>query len=107
MAFDSCGNLFVADAATTWCTCSRRQAPTPSEPLRPATTPTATLTGVSDPSALAFDSSGNLYVASSVTGNGVSPVSVFAPGTFPDMGLSGPPEADALAFDASGQPLRD
>ena len=28
-----------------------------------ATTPTATLTGLSDPAALAFDASGNLYVA--------------------------------------------
>ena len=28
-----------------------------------STTPTATLTGLNDPDALAFDSSGNLYVA--------------------------------------------
>ena len=28
-----------------------------------STTPTATLTGLNDPGALAFDSSGNLYVA--------------------------------------------
>ena len=28
-----------------------------------ATTPTATLTGLNDPAALAFDSSGNLFVA--------------------------------------------
>ena len=31
------------------------------------TTPTATLTGLNGPSALAFDSSGNLYVANSAT----------------------------------------
>ena len=68
-----------------------------------STTPTATLTGLSNPCALAFDANGNLYVAnlgSSVSG---TTVSEFAPGaatpTATLTGLTGP---DALAFDASG-----
>ena len=32
-----------------------------------STTPTATLTGLNDPSALAFDASGNLFVANTAT----------------------------------------
>ena len=51
-----------------------------------STTPTATLTGLNDPEALAFDSSGNLYVAN--TGNNT--VSEFAPGsTTPTATLTG------------------
>ena len=42
-----------------------------------STTPTATLTGLNDPDALAFDSSGNLYVAN----YGNTTVSEFAPVT--------------------------
>ena len=41
-----------------------------------STTPTATLTGLNGPDALAFDASGNLYVANG--GNGT--VSEFDPG---------------------------
>ena len=52
-----------------------------------STTPTATLTGLNDPDALAFDSSGNLYVAN-YGGNGT--VSEFAPGsTTPTATLTG------------------
>ena len=51
-----------------------------------STTPTATLTGLNDPDALAFDSSGNLYVAN----DGNDTVSEFAPGsTTPTATLTG------------------
>ena len=42
-----------------------------------STTPSATLTGLGQPDALAFDSSGNLYVAN----DGNNTVSKFAPGS--------------------------
>jgi CSLREA domain-containing protein len=62
-------------------------------------TPTATLTGLSFPQALAFDAQGNLFVANS--GNGT--VSVFAPGgTTPTRTLTGLNLPQALAFDARG-----
>src|SRR5262249_24533413 len=68
-----------------------------------ATTPTATLTGVLAPGALAFDASGNLYVANTNAQGLVPPVTVFAPGaTSPSNGLYGPEEAMSLAFDSSG-----
>ena len=64
-----------------------------------AITPTATLIGLNDPSALAFDSSGNLYVANSNNGT----VSKFAPGsTTPTATLTGLSNPKALAFDSSG-----
>ena len=64
-----------------------------------ATTPSATLTGLTGPDALAFDGSGNLYVAN--YGNGT--VSKFAPGaTTPSATLTGLWNPDALAFDSSG-----
>ena len=47
-------------ATSTWPTLA---ADTVSKFAPGSTTPTATLTGLNDPSALAFDSSGNLYVA--------------------------------------------
>ena len=64
-----------------------------------AVTPTAILIGLNDPSALAFDSSGNLYVANSNNGT----VSKFAPGsTTPTATLNGLSNPKALAFDSSG-----
>ena len=64
-----------------------------------STSPTYTLSGVSDPVGLAFDASGNLYVAN---GNGDT-VRVFAPGsTTPTATLSGLSDPGALAFDAHG-----
>ena len=64
-----------------------------------STTPTATLTGLNGPDALAFDSSGNLYVAN---GDGTT-VSEFAPGsTTPTATLTGLNDPEALAFDSSG-----
>ena len=102
MAFDSSGNLYVADLSGGVVYKFAAQPNSTDQPVV-ATTPTGTLTGVASPWALAFDSSGNLYVASGLPGNGVSPVTVFKPGaTFPYLALSGPPEADALAFDGSG-----
>ena len=102
MAFDSSGNLYVADDGDNVVDMFAAIPPTNGGPVV-ATTPTATFTGVIEPSALAFDSSGNLYVASMETGNGVYPVSVFAPGdTVPDTLISGPLEANDLAFDSSG-----
>ena len=51
------------------------------------------------PIALAFDASGNLFVANS----GDNTVSEFAPGsTTPTATLTGLNDPDALAFDASG-----
>ena len=65
-----------------------------------STTPTATLTGLNNPNALAFDASGNLYVAND--GNGTT-VSEFAPGsTTPTATLTGLSDPRALAFDSSG-----
>jgi hypothetical protein len=67
-----------------------------------ATTPTATLTGLDEPCALAFDASGNLYVANE--GNdGTYGVSKFAPwATRPTATLTGLDGPSALAFDANG-----
>ena len=67
-----------------------------------STTPTATLTGLNNPFALAFDSSGNLYVVN-YDNNGNSIVSKFAPGsTTPTATLTGLNNPFALAFDSSG-----
>ena len=67
-----------------------------------STTPTATLTGLSQPCALAFDSHGNLYVANKGYGAGTT-VSEFAPGsTVPTATLTGVSNPSALKFDASG-----
>ncbi len=69
-----------------------------------STTPTATLTGLSEPQGMAFDSEGNLLVANygNYTGNGTT-VSEFAPGHTTPMatltGLNGPIN---LVFDSSG-----
>ena len=62
------------------------------------TTASATLTGLNEPAALAFDGSGNLFVANA--GNGT--VSEFAPGgTTPFATLTGLTNPAALAFDGS------
>ena len=88
LAFDSAGNLFVAN-----------QNNTVVEFAPGATTPSATLTGLIFPFALAFDASGNLYVAN-FYGNTVSK---FTPGaTSPSATLTGLDSPNALAFDASG-----
>ena len=64
-----------------------------------ATTPTATLTGLDYPVALAFDPSGNLYVANW----SATTVSEFAPGaTTPTATLTGLNDPHALAVDSSG-----
>ena len=64
-----------------------------------STTASATLTGLNLPYALAFDSSGNLYVAN----YGSNTVSKFAPGsTTASTTLTGLNEPNALAFDSSG-----
>ena len=66
---------------------------------RRLTIPTATLTGLTGPSAVAIDSQGNLYVAN-ITGNTVAK---FAPGaTTPADIVSGLKEPYALAIDGSG-----
>ena len=63
------------------------------------TTPSMTLTGLKSPWALAFDSSGSLYVAN-FDGNTVSR---FAPGSVtPTATLTGVQAPRALAFDANG-----
>jgi hypothetical protein len=63
------------------------------------TTPTATLTGVSDIYGVATDAAGNLYVAES----GPSDVAVFAPGsTTPTSYLTGVQNPTYLAFDHAG-----
>ena len=63
------------------------------------TTPTETLSGLNDPSALAFDARGNLFVAN---GKGTT-VSEVAPGsTTPTTTLSGLVRPTALAFDGRG-----
>ena len=66
---------------------------------RLSTVPTIALTGLNDPLAMIFDTSGNLYVTNQ--GNGT--VSKFAPGaTTPSATLTGLNNPFALAFDASG-----
>ncbi len=88
LAFDSSGNLYVANEAGT----------TVSKFAPGSTTPTATLTGLNNPIALAFDSSGNLYVAN-YYGNTVSR---FTPGsTTPSATLTGLDNPIALVFDSS------
>jgi autotransporter-associated beta strand protein len=63
-----------------------------------STTPTATLTGINNPQALACDGSGDLFVV-----NWNNTVSEFAPGsTTPTATLTGLHFPSALAFDSSG-----
>ena len=64
-----------------------------------STTLSATLTGLDDPQALAFDADGNLYVANPDNNT----VSEFAVGsTVPTATLTGLSSPMALAFDAGG-----
>ena len=89
LAFDTSGNLYVANAGNN----------TVSVFSSGATTASATLTGLSTPDSLAFDASGNLYVANS----GGTTVSVFAPGaTTATATLTGLTAPDALALDSNG-----
>ena len=68
-----------------------------------STTPTATLTGLDYPEALAFDSSGNLYVANAVSDT----VSEFAPGsTTPTATLTGLDDPCGPGVRLQRQPLR-
>ncbi|HEY5314842.1 MAG TPA: MBG domain-containing protein, partial [Pirellulales bacterium] len=91
LAFDSSGNLYVANEGNS----------TVEKFAVGSTTASATYSaGVAYPEALAFDSSGNLYVGNATNNT----VEKFAPGsTTPSAtysaGVSGP---EALAFDASG-----
>ena len=65
-----------------------------------STTPTSTLTGLDDPDALAFNSSGDLYVANDTA---LGTVSVFTlVGTTPIATFTGLTDPDALAFDSTG-----
>ena len=67
-----------------------------------STSPAATLTGLTNPDALAFDSSGNLYVTNWGGGSSTT-VCEFAPGsTTPTATLTGLTNPNALAFDSSG-----
>ena len=92
LAFDSSGNLYVANYGGT----------TVSEFAPGSITATVTLTGLSEPEALVFDSSGNLYVANDGIGDGTT-VSEFAPGsTTPSATLTGLTDPWAPAFDSSG-----
>ena len=87
LAFDSSGNLYVANNGTN----------TVSVFAPNATTPTSTLTEPSSPQALAIDASGNIYVGNDTT------VSVFAPGsTTPTRTLTGLNSPSAMAFDSRG-----
>ena len=70
-----------------------------SEFARGSTTPTATLTGLTDPEALAFDSSGDLFVANYGSGHGER---VPMGHTTPTATLTGLTDPYALAFDSSG-----
>ncbi len=64
-----------------------------------ATSPSATLTGLKNPAALEFDSTGNLYVADDINNT----VSVYAPGGLsPTKILTGLMAPDAMAFDSHG-----
>ena len=91
LAFDSSGNLYVAN----------QNSNTVSKFAPGSTTASATYSaGLDEPDALAFDSSGNLYVANQRNNT----VSKFAPGSTTasatySAGLSDP---QALAFDSSG-----
>jgi sugar lactone lactonase YvrE len=90
MATDAAGDLFVA-------TYSDNSAITEFAPG--STVPTAILSGLSGPDALAFDSAGNLYVANT----GTSTISKFTPGsTTPSATLTGLNYPVALVFDPAG-----
>ncbi|MEO6834487.1 MAG: NHL repeat-containing protein [Candidatus Tumulicola sp.] len=104
-AFDATGNLYVANSGCTGSTCSPYvpytltvYAPGTEKVLRTITA------GLNGPVALAFDASGNLYVANSPQYGGPSTVTVYAPGSNNvlrtiSQGVDFP---DALAFDAAG-----
>ena len=72
-----------------------------------STTPTAALTVLPQSTALAFDASGDLFVANrGQFGNAGNTISEFAPGsTTPTATLTGVSEPIALAFDAHGNLL--
>ena len=84
MAFDSRGTLYVANFGQQTVAAPEGSGTTVSVFAPGSTTPNATLTGLSGPTALAFDSSGNLYVASA----GSNSISVF-PGPPPPVPVAG------------------
>jgi hypothetical protein len=87
MVADALGNLYVGNGTTVV-----KFAPGDM-------TPSATLTGLNGPSALAVDASNNLYVANS----GNDTISKFTPGTTaPSAVLTGLNSPNALAFDMRG-----
>ena len=90
LAFDSSGNLYVANSG----------ANSVIEFAPGVSTPSVTLAGLDAPNALAFDSHGDLFVAN-YNGNTVSE---FAPGATTAMAtLTGLGNPNALAFDSSGK----
>jgi hypothetical protein len=93
LAFDSSGDLFVANYSQN----------TVSEFAPGSTTPNATLTGLFGPTQLAFDHSGDLFVSNAGTSDNGTSVSEFAPGaTTPTATLTGVNCPAGLAFDSSG-----
>jgi ligand-binding sensor domain-containing protein len=95
LAFDAGGDLFVANY----------NAGTVSKFAPGSTTPTATLTGVTDPTAMVVGPDGTLYVANGdrnvATGRGT--VSEFAPNSLvPTATLTGFTYPNALAIDRAG-----
>ncbi len=92
MIFDGFGNLYVANTGSAVSVFAPG-----------ALTPTSTLTGLQNPVSLAFDTNGNLFVASYGFGGDSGAVSVFAPGaTLPTATLTGLNGPSVLAFDSKG-----
>ncbi len=91
--------------------CAGRTSTSQQVPIRPSSAPIArhppTITGLNGPAALAFDASGNLYVANYGAVTYGTTVSVVAPGSVkPTSTLTGLGTPIALAFDSQRQPLR-
>ena len=91
LAFDSGGNLYVANAAEHSVTVYGPGASSPFRTIRQ---------GISAPQTLTFDSSGNLYV-----GNGFDTVSVYAPNSSTPLQIiaNGIEHPTSLAFDLEGR----
>ncbi len=110
LAFDKHGNLYAGAESYDSDNGAISYFDTVAEFTPGATEPTAVLTGIGIPDALAFDSNDNLYVANGgyiIAGfpNVIAgtTISEFAPGsTTPTATLTGLNSPDALAFDARG-----